>query len=115
MRVYSYPPATIQVPCAICAFPESLDYNRTYGPVGADEAMVPVLVVVSKVFERGAQKKLKKFCARSGDSSIKAALEAFTYTESDIVHVNGVTIDVYTINEIDYLAATFQVQVVATG
>lgn len=114
LRVSSFPPPIIQPPCAIVSFPESLDYNRTYGDFGADESVVPVLVVVSKVSDRAAAKTIELYADRKGDYSIKAAIERFNYTKADIVHVSRVTFDMYTVNEIDYLAATFLVDVVAT-
>lgn len=113
LRTYPYPPDTVNVPCAVVSYPESLDFNQTYGAMGYDMATIPIMVLVSRVGDRGASKEIEAYSSRKGERSVKEALETYTYLETDHVHVSGVSYDVYSVNEIDYLAATFLVQVLA--
>jgi hypothetical protein len=55
------------------------------------------------------------YCAGSGASSIKAVLEAGTYTAFDTVRVARVEFDVLTIGGTDYLAALFDLDIIGDG
>lgn len=73
-RVFDYVPDQVPVPCAVVGnititFDEA--QNR-----GMDLGDVDVIVIVSRMNERGAQEKLDAFLAGSGAGSIKAAIEA---------------------------------------
>lgn len=73
-RVFDYVPDQVPAPCAVVGnltmtFDEA--QNR-----GLDMAEVDVLVIVSRMNDRGAQDKLDGYLAGSGAGSVKAALEA---------------------------------------
>ena len=73
-RVFDYVPDQVPAPCAVVGnltitFDEA--QNR-----GMDMAEVDVLVIVSRMNDRGAQDKLDGYLAGSGAGSVKAALEA---------------------------------------
>lgn len=72
-RVFDYVPDQVPTPCAVVGnititFDEA--QNR-----GLDMGDVDVLVIVSRMNERGAQTKLDAYLAGSGDLSIKTAIE----------------------------------------
>ncbi len=71
-RVFDYVPDQVPTPCAVVGnltliFDEA--QNR-----GLDLAQVDVIIIVSRMNERGAQDKLDGYLAGSGAGSIKAAL-----------------------------------------
>ena len=73
-RIFDYVPDQVPAPCGVIGnititFDEA--QNR-----GLDMGEVDVLVIVSRMNERGAQDKLDGFLAGSGAGSVKAALEA---------------------------------------
>ncbi len=73
-RVFDYVPDQVPAPCGVVGnititFDEA--QNR-----GVDMGEVDILVIVSRMNERGAQDKLDTYLAGSGSGSVKAALEA---------------------------------------
>lgn len=73
-RVFDYIPDQVPTPCAVVGnititFDEA--QNR-----GLDQGEIDVIVIVSRMNERGAQDKLDGYLAGSGAGSIKAAIEA---------------------------------------
>ncbi len=73
-RTFDYVPDQVPTPCAVVGnltitFDEA--QNR-----GLDMGEVDVLVIVSRMNDRGAQDKLDGYLAGSGAGSVKAALEA---------------------------------------
>ena len=73
-RVFDYIPDQVPTPCAVVGnititFDEA--QNR-----GLDMGEVDVIVIVSRMNERGAQDKLDGYLAGTGAGSVKAAIEA---------------------------------------
>ena len=73
-RVFDYVPDQVPTPCGVVGnititFDEA--QNR-----GLDAGEVDVLLIVSRMNERGSQDKLDGYLAGSGAGSVKAALEA---------------------------------------
>lgn len=73
-RIFDYIPDQVPTPCAVVGnititFDEA--QNR-----GLDMGEVYVIVIVSRMNERGAQDKLDGYLAGSGAGSVKAAIEA---------------------------------------
>lgn len=73
-RVFDYIPDQVPTPCAVVGnititFDEA--QNR-----GLDMGEVDVIVIVSRMNERGAQDKLDGYLAGTGTGSLKAAIEA---------------------------------------
>lgn len=73
-RTFDYVPDQVPAPCAVIGnititFDEA--QNR-----GLDMGEVDVIVIVSRMNERGAQDKLDGYLAGTGAGSVKAALEA---------------------------------------
>lgn len=73
-RVFDYIPDQVPTPCAVVGnititFDEA--QNR-----GLDMGEIDVIVIVSRMNERGAQDKLDGYLAGTGAGSLKAAIEA---------------------------------------
>lgn len=116
LRVHAYPPTSLTPPAAVVSYPDTYDYDETYGR-GSDRMTLPVVVVVGKVSDRSARDQLGAYLNGSGDRSVKAVLESesVTYAAFDSVTVKSAEIDVVTIGGTDYLAATLNLDVYGKG
>jgi hypothetical protein len=114
LRCFAYPPDSITPPAAIVSYPEDLAFDATYDR-GADTVLLPVIVAVGKVHDRGTRDLVAAYCVGSGASSIKAVLEAGTYTAFDSVRVARAEFDVVRIGGTDYLAALFDLDIIGDG
>jgi hypothetical protein len=108
LRVSDYPADSVAPPHAIVSLPETVEYDTVAGR-GADRVVIPVLVVVGKVSERAARTTLARYVSGAGEWSIKTALEAATVGQT--ARVTNARIDVVTIGAVDYLGASFDVEV----
>ena len=113
LRVYDYPPDTVAVPAAVIAYPD-LEYDQTYA-AGADRATFAVHVLAGKVSDRASRDSIGAYVARAGASSVKTTLEADPTLAGavDSLRVRGVSFSTMTVAALEYLAATFDVEVVA--
>jgi len=114
LRVHAFPPDKITPPAAITTYPESLDYDSTYGR-GSDRLTLPVVLVVGKVSARASRADIARFADGSGTASVKTVLESGTYATFDSVRVMRAVFDVVTIAGVEYLAATFTLDVIGKG
>lgn len=115
LRVFGYPPPTLTPPAGVVSYPESIDYDQTYGR-GVDRMRaLPVLLVVGKATDRSAREKVAGWAAGSGAGSVKAVLEEHEWESCDELSVTACTFDVVTIAGIDYLAAMFSLDIAGSG
>jgi hypothetical protein len=114
LRCFAYPPDSITPPAAIVSYPEELTFDATYDR-GADTMTLPVIVAVGKVHDRTTRDLVAAYVDGSGASSIKAVLEAGTYTAFDTVRVVRAEFDVVRIGAADYLAALFDLDIIGDG
>lgn len=115
LRVFPYWADRVHPPAAIVGWPDPYTFDSTYQR-GADLAVFPVTILVAKVDARSARDDLSRFADGSGTASVKAVLEAATYTTVDSVRVQSVSeFAVVTVGGTDYLAATFQVETIGSG
>lgn len=114
LRVYSFVAGQISPPTAIVGLPDEAEFDLTYQR-GADRINLPVTVLLSKASERVSSKTLANYLSGSGSLSIKAAIEAHDFTEPDWVRVVSAAVSIVTVGANDYLAATFQLDVVGGG
>ena len=113
LRVYDYAADAASPPAAIVALPTTVEYDAVMGR-GADRVVIPVTVLVGKVSERAARDKLAAYVSGTGASSIKAAVEGSDATlggAAQTVRVAEARIDVVTIGAVEYLGASFDVEV----
>jgi hypothetical protein len=114
LRTYSYPPDNVQVPAAVVTYPETYTYDSTFGR-GTDEMRVPVIVMVGRVSDRKSRDQLGDYVNGSGAKSLKAVVEAGTYTAFDSARVEQVEFDIVQMAAVEYVAATFTIHVAGSG
>jgi hypothetical protein len=115
LRMFAYPPGSLVAPAGAVSYPDSIDYDQTYGR-GVDRiSALPVIVVVGKATERAARNSVSAYTAGGGDRSVKAHLEGRAWTSCDDVSVTTARFDVYTIAGVDYLAALFSLDIIGPG
>lgn len=116
LRVTAHPADEIQPPAAVVGLPDTLTFDTAYRR-GMDTMLLPVVVLVGKVSDRAARKKLASYCDGSGATSIKAVLEAGTYTafDTESLEVKSVAFDVIRLAAVDYLGATFTISIAGQG
>ncbi len=116
-RTFAYPPLKVEAPAGIVAYPDSIDFDATYGR-GLDMIRgLEVTIVEGKVSDRDARDRIAPYVAGTGLSSVKAVLEAGPHTGEpwDDLHVLSVAFDVVTLAGTDYMAATFKIDLAGPG
>lgn len=114
LRGYGFPPDAIHPPVAIVSYPDDLTFDATYGR-GMDRITLPVVVLVGKPNDRSTVERLGRYADGSGATSIKAVVEAGSYTAFDTVRVMSAEFDVVTVAGVDYMAALFSLDVAGQG
>jgi len=113
LRVYDYATDAASPPAAIVSLPEVVEYDAVMGR-GADRVVIPVTVLVGKVSDRTARDQLAQYVSGTGSSSVKGAIEGTDASlggAAQTVRVTGARINVVTIQAVDYLGASFEVEV----
>jgi hypothetical protein len=105
----------VQVPAAVVTLPERVDFDETYGRGKDRYPDLQVVVLVGAPEERASIKTLAKYVAGSGPKSVKAVLEAFTWTTCDSVTVTSADFPRATYAGTPYLAAAFHLDIIGKG
>lgn len=115
LRVSDGPVDSINPPHAVVSLPE-ITFDMTYGR-GSDRYNLPVVLAVGKVSDRAARTNLAPFVAGDGASSVKAVLEdeSTPYVAFYTLRVQTVEFDVIAWGAIDYLTATFILDITGSG
>jgi hypothetical protein len=114
LRVSAYPAGEITPPAAIVSYPESVTFDATYGR-GMDRMSLPVVVLIGVPNDRQTRDLLTAYCAGSGASSVKAAIESGSYTALHTIRVEGIDFDVHRVGATDYMAALFTCDIAGPG
>lgn len=114
LRVYPYMADAIQPPAAIVAYPDSITFDQTYDR-GIDRMAASVIIAAGRASARAARDVIAEFADGSGRRSVKATIEGRDYTTFDSVRVLSAEFDVITVANVDYIAATFELDVVGSG
>jgi hypothetical protein len=113
LRVYDYAADGASPPAAIVSLPRRVEYDAVMGR-GADRLVIPVTVLVGRVSDRAARDKLGRYISGTGASSVKTAIEGGDPPlggAAQTVRVTEATVDVVTIQAVEYLGASFDVEV----
>lgn len=114
LRVYDYAPDVANPPAAVVALPDEVEYDLTGGRA-ADRALIPVTVLVGRVSDRAARDQLAAYVSGTGAQSIKTAIEGGTDSNlggvAHTVRVGSARIEMVTVGGIEYLGASFDVEV----
>lgn len=118
LRAHGEPQGSVTPPAAIVSYPENYDFDATYGR-GMDRLTLPVVLVIGRPTDRTTRDLVAAYCDGAGAKSIKAVIEsgndAGAYPAFDFVRVARIEFDVVTIGVIDYLAATFTLDIAGKG
>lgn len=114
LRVFPYWADRVTPPFAIVEFPEKIDYDLTMVR-GGDRLSIKVIVGVARTDARTARDVLAVYADGSGASSVKAAIEAHTATAYGSVRVQSADFGLVTVAAVEYLAATFTVDIIGVG
>lgn len=116
LRVPLWGASQVQAPAAIVALPDRVTFDETYGRGKDSYPDLPVVVLVGKPEDRASLKSLAAYAAGSGARSVKAKLEAATWTTCDNVTVEWCEFDALaTYAGTPYLAAIFHLKILGKG
>ncbi len=104
----------IRPPAVVVGVPEEITFDQTYGR-GLDVARVTLFALVGLASARSGADALLGYMSGTGSTSVKAAIEAGTYTAFDDVHVVSCAGGTVTAEGVEYLAATFEITVHGRG
>lgn len=119
LRVTAWPPEMISGPGGYVSYPQTIDYDETYGRGEDQFTNLPIVLVADRVTVRAARDTVAAWTAGSGPKSLKALFQARTkaraWTSCDDVAVTSCVFDVEDIAGTKYLAALFNATVVGPG
>jgi hypothetical protein len=116
LTVSPYRAANVQPPHAVIGLPQ-IEYDSTFGR-GSDTLTLQILVYVSRADDELAQANLDEFLSGHGDRSLKTVLEDTSITGLTEAMVRVVRTETGTASSADgseWMAATFDVQVIVSG
>lgn len=114
LRVYAYPTDSVKVPAAVLGLPGTVGFDLTYQR-GGDRLVLPCVVLVDRLVDRTTIDQLSPFLSGSGASSVKAVLEAGTYTAFDFVWVENAVGGTFEVGNVSYQGTSFSLNVVGPG
>lgn len=105
----------VHPPFGLIPLPESITFDATYGR-GSDRIEDwPVLVLLARPTDPETRKAIAAYADGSGLRSVKAAIEAHTYTACSTPRVTSAEFDVVSYAGTEYLAAMFHLDVTGSG
>lgn len=106
----------VQPPAALVALPERVVFDETYGRGKDRYPDLPVVVLVGAPEERGSRKALAAYARGSGPKSVKAVLEAYTWTTCEAVTVTSCDFEAgASFAGTPLLAAIFHLDIIGKG
>ncbi|KUL22353.1 hypothetical protein [Actinoplanes awajinensis] len=115
LNVFAYPPATLSPPAGYVSYPASVDFDAAYGR-GVDRITgLPIALLAGEPTEPSTRDQVATWAAGAGGQSVKARMEAHTWTSCDDLTVTSCSFDVETVAGVDYLAAAFTADIIGSG
>lgn len=115
LRVTPYPPGTVTPPAGYISYPQSIDFDETYRRGEDRFTDLPLVLLAGKTTDRSARDTVAGWASGDGPQSVKARMEAHTWTTCDDLTVTSCEFDVETLAGVPYLAAMFKATVVGPG
>lgn len=115
INIFDYPTDSISTPAGIISYPESIDYDQTYGRGEDIFRSLPVYMVTDRADSKSARIQAGKWTNPVGNESVKKYLDNASYNSCDDIQVVNATFDIVTIAGIDYLAVVFILDVTGEG
>lgn len=114
-NIFDYPIDSVTPPAGIVSYPESIQYDQTYGR-GEDVFVgLPVYMVTGRVDSKDARNQVSEWTDPTSGRSVKRYLDTESYNYCDSIQVVSATFDVMTIANIDYLVVIFELNVSGEG
>jgi hypothetical protein len=114
LRVSPYWAERPTPPFAVVGFPEELHYDLTMGD-GGEQFSVPIIVGVSRGDGRTARNRIIGYTKGTGFGTVKNAVETHHGIAWDSARVQSVEFGMGTWSGVEYLTATFTVDIIGTG
>lgn len=114
LRVFPYWTRAIQPPAAIVGWPDPVTYDATMRR-GADRLDIAIMLCVGNVDARSSRDVLSAYLDSSGPHSIKRVVDEHVPFAYDSARVQKADVAVMTIAAVDYLSATFRVDIIGKG
>ncbi|TCO64950.1 hypothetical protein [Actinocrispum wychmicini] len=117
LRVRAYNADSVAPPAAIVLLPEEITYDETYAR-GSDSMTLIVDVLVGKASDRASRTTLAEYADGSGVKSIKRTVDnsdSNRYRSCDTVTVRKCEFPVASMGGIEYLMASFHVDITGPG
>lgn len=114
LRCYGWPTDNVAPPAGIVGYPADIEFDLTFQR-GSDRATFPVWVLVGKAYDRASRDLVAAYIA--GVDDVKEALDGdlpvdMTPTVQSC-RVTDCRIEVVPVGGVDYLAARFELDVIA--
>lgn len=113
LRVFPYWADRVTPPAAVVTWPE-VTYDLTFVR-GGDRLEIPLITLTGKVDARSARDLAAQYADGSGTHSVKVAVESYAATGWDSARVERVEFGVTSVAAVEYLSATFYVDIVGPG
>lgn len=115
LRVLAFPGATVNPPAGYVSYPQSVDYDQTYGR-GVDQITDLAIVLLSgDPYTKEARNQVAEWAAGSGPKSVKQQVEAWPWTTCDDVTITTCEFDGETVDGALHLAAHFKATISGPG
>lgn len=114
LRVHPFWSQRITPPAVVVQWPENVEFDVTYRR-GGDRVTFPVSVLAGLVDARSTRDRLARFADGAGPDSIKQAIERSSAPSYHSAHVSRVDFEMISVAGVDYMAATFDVDVIGSG
>lgn len=114
LRTYSFMPDNPAPPCAV-SLPLSVQYDEAFNR-GHDSLEWEVMVLVQNADERSAQAALDAYCDPTSASAVKTAVESDPTLGGAVIDARVTDMTAYqslAVGEVQYLAATFRISIIA--
>lgn len=115
LNVHPWPVPTLTPPAGYVSYPQSIDYDQTYGRGEDGMTDLPIVLVAGDPTEKSTRDLVTAWSDGDGPTSLKRAFEAHTWTSCDHVQVVSVEFDIETIGGVPYLCALFKASVTGSG
>jgi len=115
LRVTDYPPENLHPPAGYVSYPESIDYDESYGRGEDRFTGLPIVLLTSSVTTTAARDMASGWSSGDGPKSVKRAMEARSWTTCDDLTVTSVEFGIERFAGGEYLAVMFKATVVGPG
>jgi hypothetical protein len=114
LRRFAYGPQRITPPAAMVGWPANLEFDQTMGR-GSDSVTLPLFICVGHIDARASRINLAKYLQGSGSHSVKAAIDAFTFSACDSAVCARARVEMVGVADVEYLSAVFEIEVYGEG